>query len=241
MTDNKDADDKKRRPRSATLDFPMVPLTTALEICEAIRKLGGTAGSYDVISDVLKVKGGALNMRITAARRYGLVDAKQLTNTELALRILKPVRANEDVEAKREAILSVDLFKKIYERFGSGLPEEALLPNILTREYKIPETAVRTLIYTLKKNAEFIGLPFVEIPQAQSQGQTTQIIPSAPYKGASGAAHFPIKITSAYGTFDTDITDDMDWDAVDAYIKALRNKWDKKNQSMGSNEAKNEE
>lgn len=106
MSDNEKLDnikDKKpqKRSRRKSRDYPAVPLQTALEVCEAIRKSGGMAENYGLIGKILNVRGGALNNRITAARRYGLVEKDKLINTELANKILKPIEHDEDKNAQR--------------------------------------------------------------------------------------------------------------------------------------------
>lgn len=146
-----------RRGRRKTKDYPAVSLQTALEICEAILKCGGAADSYGLIGDVLKIRGGALNNRITAARRYGLIEKDRLVNTDLASRILKPIEHNEDKNAQKEAILSVPLFNDILRKFGTILPENNIFANVLIRSYDVPEAAVGRVISMIRKNFELLG------------------------------------------------------------------------------------
>jgi hypothetical protein len=219
--------EERKQSRSGRLDYPTIPLETALEVCKAIKQVGGKASSYQIISDALHVKGGSLNTRISSARRYGLIDSKELINTDLVAKILNPIGPGEDLEAEKRAILSVGLFKEIYNKFGTDLPEENLFKNILHREFGVPEKSVQRVLYAIRKNFELVGPKQRDFTQ-EAEGSHVKWDDGSEQSEAS-KSRFPIKIASQHGSFTFDITDEVDWEAVESYIKALKNKWSKSN------------
>lgn len=239
MTDDKtEAKDKKPIKariigRSKTKDYPVVPLVSAIGVSEAINKCGGIADSYDIIGNVLNVRGGALNNRITAARRYGLIEKDRLVNTELANKILKPIEPGEDENAKKEAILSVDLFRKLFQRFGNKLPQDSVFQNILVRGYGVSEASVGRTLFTIRKNFELLGdnadiLETSREKELQSPNEPTSILmrdhPQFVMQRDKGNV---VSITSKYGSFRHDVTDEIDWVAISNYIETLKKKWEK--------------
>lgn len=120
--------------------FPRISLTSAVLIMEAAQKFGkswtkeqfagfgakGNAGSH---------KSGAFMARLSALRDYGLIatDKENVTATDLAQVIAKPINESERERSVREAFLSVETFRKVYE----SLDAETALPRDKFAEYAV--------------------------------------------------------------------------------------------------------
>lgn len=222
MADNS-KEDKKGKARGKSLDFPVIPLLSAIEIAEAIeKKCGGKAKSYATISEAAEVKGGALIGKIAAARRYGLIEGKgEIRVTMLAKRILHPPKEGEDKKAMAEAVLHVPLFKEIEERFDSNLPPKSTFSNILHLEYEVPLNLKNRVANAVIKNREIMESAGAEkkVDSENNEIEETQV---------DTKSAFPLKIVTKVGKFEFDINDTTDWEAVDAVVKMLKNKWENK-------------
>lgn len=120
--------------------FPRISLSSAVQIMEAAQKFGkswtkeqfagfgakGNAGSH---------KSGAFAARLSALRDYGLIttDKENVTATDLAQVIAKPINESERNKSVREAFLSVATFRKVYE----SLDAEIALPRDKFAEYAV--------------------------------------------------------------------------------------------------------
>ncbi|MFA4819385.1 MAG: hypothetical protein WC613_00325 [Candidatus Aenigmatarchaeota archaeon] len=236
MNDKKKIDDEKqeqatiKKGRSTAKDYPVVTIQTALEVCEAIQKCGGVADSYELIGKVLNVRGGALNNRITAARRYGLVEKDKLVNTELAIRILKPIEPDEDKKAQREAILSVTLFREILQRFGNSLPADNIFKNILMRSYGIPEAAVVRMISTIRRNFELLNetTGITELPispdaiPSNSQITTPSLISKKELTESLADTESYIIIKDGKNKYTFIIDEKLDWHVLQYVIDSMK-------------------
>lgn len=137
------------------LSFPHISLDEALVVAKKIHELGGFA-TTSLLGDALDKKGGWLAGYIASAKRYGLIEGYgKLKLTELAKKIISPTYEGEEIAAKKEAFLMVELFSKIYSRFKGKYPEENLFRNILIRNYGIKNRKEATkLINIIIKETE---------------------------------------------------------------------------------------
>lgn len=120
--------------------FPRISLSSAIQIIEAAQKFGkswtkeqfagfgakGNAGSH---------KSGAFAARLSALRDYGLVttDKENVTATDIAQIIAKPINEQEREDSVRRAFLNVDTFRQVYE----GLDPGTALPRDKFAEYAV--------------------------------------------------------------------------------------------------------
>lgn len=121
--------------------FPRIGLSSAIQIMEAAQKFGkswskeqfagfgakGNAGSH---------KSGAFAARLSALRDYGLVstDKESVSATELAQVIAKPINEPEREDSVRQAFLSVETFRRVYESLdpGTALPRDKFAEYAVT-------------------------------------------------------------------------------------------------------------
>lgn len=120
--------------------FPRISLSSAIQIMEAAQKFGkswskeqfagfgakGNAGSH---------KSGAFMARLSALREYGLIttDKENVTATELAQVIAKPINEQERKKSIEQAFLSVETFRQVYESLEAGVA----LPRDKFAEYAV--------------------------------------------------------------------------------------------------------
>ena len=120
--------------------FPRISLSSAIQIMEAAQKFGkswskeqfagfgakGNAGSH---------KSGAFMARLSALREYGLIttDKENVTATELAQVIAKPINEQERERSIEQVFLSVDTFREVYENLEAGVA----LPRDKFAEYAV--------------------------------------------------------------------------------------------------------
>ncbi|MCH8945822.1 MAG: hypothetical protein IIA85_02775 [Nanoarchaeota archaeon] len=145
----------KRLSKRGKLSFPHISLDEAIIVAKKVHELGGFA-TIPLLGDALNKKGGWLAGYISSAKRYGLIEGYgQLNLTELAKRIISPTYEGEELAAKKEAFLMVELFSKIYYRFKGKYPDENLFINILIRNYGIKnrKEAIK-LINIIRKETE---------------------------------------------------------------------------------------
>lgn len=125
--------------------FPRISLSSAIQIVEAAQKFGkswskeqfagfgakGNAGSH---------RSGAFAARLSALRDYGLIvtDKESVTATDLAQVIAKPINEQERKRSIKQAFLSVDAFRKIYE----SLDADTALPRDKFAGYAVAELGV---------------------------------------------------------------------------------------------------
>jgi len=149
--------DKEKRKRDKDKGYPYISLDEAIGVAKKIGELGGFATKAD-LQEAIKRKGGWLGMTIVSLKRYGLIEGHgKLNLTEQAKKIISPTFAGEEVEAKKQAFLGVQLFKEIYSRFKGVYPIDNLFVNLLIRNYNIKnkKEAIKTM-NIIKENTKVV-------------------------------------------------------------------------------------
>lgn len=98
-----------------------------------------------------------------AARDFGLTEGTRETATialrELGMSIVYAPSAEAESAAKREAFLTVDLFKRVLEYYkGSKLPERQYLTNTLTTTFGLDPEVHEEFIELFQVNARYVGI-----------------------------------------------------------------------------------
>lgn len=235
---------QEKKGRGPQVEFPVLSLNYALEVVKIIEeKLGGRAGSYGVLSQALDVKGGALILRVTAARRYGLIEPKgDIRPTALAKKILHPIKEEEKVEGIKEAINNVKLFKELGERFSEKIPEREILENILIREYDVPNTSVSRVSNAIIKNMELILYPKEMEEEKPKETKHKEVISEknkAEYSGTEELKDRIIIITE-FGKFETSVSHIIDWDLAENRLRTWRLRWEDENEPVEGESAEDE-
>lgn len=120
--------------------FPRISLSSAVQIMESAQKFGKSwtkeqFAGFGAKANAGSHKSGAFMARLSALRDYGLIttDKDNVTATDLAQIIAKPINDSEREKSVREAFLSVATFRQVYE----SLDVATALPRDKFAEYAV--------------------------------------------------------------------------------------------------------
>jgi hypothetical protein len=148
-------------------DVPMVPLDEALRVPQAILDhYAGKPSSPLHVAKALNIDPGGSQFKFLsgAAIAYGLIEggaqAVAISVTDLARRILRPRTENDDLAAKREAILSPRVFKEFLQQYdGHPFPRADIAQNVL-EEMGVPREKTTEVLDRIDSCARSVG--FIE-------------------------------------------------------------------------------
>jgi len=131
--------------RLGRYDYPDYRVTRALEVT---RKLCEPSYKGEIsrnnLAELLEMnpRGGGFNVLVASLRDYGLVEGReQLKVTDLGKKIVAGT-PEEQESSKAQAFLNVELFKDLYQRTGSLVPEETKF-HVLLKEVTGEEDPVK--------------------------------------------------------------------------------------------------
>ena len=148
-------------------DVPSATLEEALRLPQAI--LDHYAGKPATPLQVAKAlnidpKGSQIKLLSGAAMAYGLIEggaqAASISITDLARRILRPKEENQDLVAKREAVLMPRVFGDFLRKYdGNPFPRQDIALNIL-EETGVPREKAEEVLERIDASARSVG--FIE-------------------------------------------------------------------------------
>ena len=176
----------KQRP------YPRRTLEQALRVPEAVKAHnGGNPWEPAQVADALGVGAKTANFFYitTSSRDFGLTqgtrDTAEISLTDLGKRAVYPGNPEEEKEARLEAFLRVEVFRRVLEHYGGNdLPEERFLSNTLSKDFGIDPKHQEEFIDLFQKNCRFLGIgkdwkvgePRAATPAAvQGQGETVTV------------------------------------------------------------------
>src|SRR3954452_9426721 len=143
MAAKKTKQSKTKKGTRLVRPYPQVPLEKALCVISAIKdKNGGNPLAPALIADHCSVSAASTDIvyLLSAASRFGLTtgsskaEAVALTNAGRALAYAGT--PEEEEKLRKEAFLSVDIFKRVFEHYKSSqLPEMKYLGNTLQKQF----------------------------------------------------------------------------------------------------------
>lgn len=151
------------RPRSEVA-FPYFSLDKSIEVPKVIHERAGGRCGRGQLAGMLGYKGvknGGFLTRVSAAKMFGLIEesGETIALTARAKKILSPVRPSDAEQAKLDAFMSVELFRKVFEDFdGHTLPTADGLSNLFLTQYKVVPKQVALALRNLMDSAESAGL-----------------------------------------------------------------------------------
>jgi hypothetical protein len=158
-------DSKAKTPGKSGVSFPYFDLAFSIEVAKTIHEKAGGVCDVEQMAALLGytgVKNGAFRMRVSAAKMFGLVeetDGRKLRPSQRGLAIIAPVSEADADQAKLDAFMSVELFRKVFEQFrGTTLPEQAGLRNLLATQYQVVQDRVAPTVRVMLESAEHAGL-----------------------------------------------------------------------------------
>lgn len=148
-------------------DVPIASLDDALRIPQAIfdHYAGKPTAPFN-IAKALNVdpKGSQLRVLSGAAIAFGLIEggaqASVISVTDLARRIIRPKIEDEDIEAKREAVLKPRIFGEFLRNYdGNQFPRQDLALNVL-EDMGVPRDKAEEVLERISESARSVG--FIE-------------------------------------------------------------------------------
>lgn len=146
--------------------YPQVPLERAITVAQQLKaKNGGNPwATEDVAAAVgLGAKTNEFYYLTAASRDFGLTEGTrnttQISLTELGRKLVYARTADEELAAKKEAFLGIDIFKKVLDYYkGSDLPEMKYLGNTLEREFGLSPEYHDEFSRVFRENCEYLGI-----------------------------------------------------------------------------------
>jgi hypothetical protein len=157
---------KRKRKNAVERPFPRRALADCIKIAAALKdKNGGEPWPSEQVAAAV----GASSRSSTwyywsaAARDFGLTEGTRETATialrDLGKAIVYAASAEAEAQAKRDAFLSVDLFRRVLEHYkGSKLPEKQYLTNTLTTTFGLHPEVHAEFIELFQANARYVGI-----------------------------------------------------------------------------------
>lgn len=164
VTEPKDGPQKGKLKPKSDIGFPYYSLDKSIEVARLVHeRAGGRCGRSQLapLIGYSGVKNGGFLTRVSAAKMFGLIDEfnESVTLTDRAKKILAPVRPTDADQAKVDAFMSVELFRRVYEDFeGHTLPAEVGLRNLFENQYKIVPKQVSNALRTMLESADTAGM-----------------------------------------------------------------------------------
>jgi len=155
---------QKARKSAGNRPYPRIPLGKAAAVARAIKeKNGGNPWPAAEIANVLGIsaKGVGFTYLLLSSQKFGLTDGAsrdgQVSLSELGRRLVYSGSEDEELRARRDAFLSVEIFKHVLEHYnGSKLPEMQYLGNTLQSKFKLPTEFHEEFSRLFKQNCEFV-------------------------------------------------------------------------------------
>ena len=149
-----------------TRAFPKSTIEEALRIPEAIRdENAGRPLNRVLLAKALDMSPSSSDFRtlIASANKYGLIEGSEKSRdiglSDLGKRSAYAKEAGEQARLKLEAVMHVELFKLVLERYNSNkVPSSALFGSLLHKDFGVPEPDTERCSGILLRNAEALGV-----------------------------------------------------------------------------------
>ena len=151
------------KPRSAVA-FPYFSLEKSIEVPKVIHERAGGRCRRGQLAGLLGysgVKNGGFLTRVSAAKMFGLIEENgdTITLTDRARKILSPIRPSDAEQARLDAFMAVELYRKVFDDFDDHtLPSADGLSNLFLTQYKIVPNQVAPALRNLMDSADSAGL-----------------------------------------------------------------------------------
>jgi hypothetical protein len=177
----------KEAPTRSEVRFPVYDLGACVAVAKAIHEKGGGSATDDHLAAFLGYKSannGAFINRLAASKLFGLIEGgpSRRTITQLAQKILMPIRDTDPRQGLVDAFMRVPLYSAVYEEYkGKELPPEFGLKNALRTQFGVTPKRIDRAYSALIDSAETAG--FFDV-----RGSRTQLImPAITPRTASNA------------------------------------------------------
>ncbi len=155
---------EKQRTYISQADIPSYSLEKAIRIPAAIGDNYGYKPSTPLqVAKALEIQptSGSFKMLTGAAIAYGLTtggyNADNISITPLGLRIARPTAEDDDLAAKREALLKPRVIREFLVKYnGAPIPKEGIAQNVLM-EMGVPQDRTADVLKLILEGAESVG------------------------------------------------------------------------------------
>ena len=155
---------KEASERGPGSKYPRHSVVKALRIPRAI--LEQNAGKACTEAKAAEYAGvgyhGPTKVEISSSLKYGLLHRPvdgQLEVTELARKILRPQKSNDESEGLREAVMKAPVLGEVYSHYrGENLPEQTFLSNTLIDTFKVPSDKTVEFFEVFTESLKAAGL-----------------------------------------------------------------------------------
>lgn len=176
LTPEPEKSTRLRRP------YPQVSLQKALGVVAAIKdKNGGNPLDPMLVAEYCGISATSNDLvyLLSAASRFGLTSGTIRSDgvelTDFGRQLAYAGSPAEEDQLKRQAFLSVDVFKRVLEHYkGSQLPEMKYLGNTLTNQFGLPEPLHEEFSRLFRENTSFLGLAQYEAAAEVEVGQVSE-------------------------------------------------------------------
>lgn len=162
--------------------YPRKTLEQALRVPQALKQYNG--GKPWPPADVAKTldlapKSGNFFYIAGASRDFGLTtgsrDTAEIGLTDLGRKAVYPQSEADEGDARRDAFLSVDIFKRVVEHYGgSELPEATYRANTFEQVFGLDPSIHAEFVELFEKNAKYVGIGAdFAVPHRQVLGEPT--------------------------------------------------------------------
>jgi hypothetical protein len=153
------------RKSTAIRPYPRVSLEKAMAIPLAIKeKNGGNSWNGEQLAKVvgLSPKNVDFYYLLLGAQKFNLTSGTkpggEIALSDLGRQLVYSGSPEEELELKRKAFLSVDIFKTVLEYYGGNLlPEMQYLGNTLEDKFKLPPEFHEEFSRLFRENCEYVG------------------------------------------------------------------------------------
>jgi hypothetical protein len=158
---------------------PFLSLGEAIFLVEEIYTQAGGKANYNMLSRIFdnSPSSSSFTKKIAWLKTYGLISEPvkgEVSLSETGMAIAAPQSPEEGVAAKKDALLRVDVFNRIFERHkGKLLPADEFLKNIIEQDCRIPRELSDNWVASFKDSFRVAGLLY------DRGDQKTQIMESA--------------------------------------------------------------
>jgi predicted nucleotide-binding protein len=163
MSEKPDVEKAEKR-KYAQRPFPIHSLEEALKVARALQdKNAGKPLKPLFVAEAIEIKVGSSNFReiTSSSLRYGLTDGSwnsdQISLTDLGRSLTKPKSPEQELKAKQEAVLNIELFKHIYEHYKDAkFPNpDNYLKNLFASDFGLPAELFDECIKLLIENGKY--------------------------------------------------------------------------------------
>ncbi|MCY4366372.1 MAG: hypothetical protein OXE17_09145 [Chloroflexi bacterium] len=217
---------KQRSP-----NYPGIDLPNAIEHVRGLysKVKGGDFTASDAAQSWnLSAASGGVRRRMGALRQYGLIEQRKGDTAKLTPRsltvVLRNPESNEFKNAVKEAILSPDLFRDLYES-GKYQSADDALKQLLVMEKRFSDEGATRFIEVMRASFDFVDLDDSESLHVYNEGVNESVRDDITNMPVANSDKVLFSVTGGSASMRMELplplTDDT-WNSLIAMVKALK-------------------